>query len=169
MRRSPDGAGVAGSKAASEKSPLMSSTDHQRPVSTSTVTTVGLPRAYASARAVRRVARKSPVAEAKLPRDLRRLSAIADMPASTPAMATVMSISTSVKPLARRRCEPRAVILPPRDTQSRQAGEQATGHRQPAGFTAAEAEGPTKCCRYILHLGYNFFVRACRRLRPLLR
>src|SRR6266850_320735 len=113
MRRSPDGAGVAGSKAASEKSPLMSSTDHQRPVETSTVTTVGLPRAYASARAVRRVARNSPVAEAKLPRDLRRLSAIADMPASTPAMATVISISTSVKPLARRRREPRAAIPPP--------------------------------------------------------
>src|SRR6267378_2811945 len=118
MRRSPDGAGVAGSKAASEKSPLMSSTDHQRPVETSTVTTVGLPRAYASARAVRRVARKSPVAEAKLPRDLRRLSAIADMPASTPAMATVISISMSVKPLARRRREPRAVISPPARHQS---------------------------------------------------
>src|SRR5882762_4667470 len=105
----------------------MSSTDHQRPVETSTVTTVGLPRAYASARAVRRVARKSPVAEAKLPRDLRRLSAIADMPASTPAMATVISISMSVKPLARRRREPRAVISPPPRHQS-PAGQESKRH-----------------------------------------
>src|SRR5882762_3553311 len=151
----------------------MSSTDHQRPVETSTVTTVGLPRAYASARAVRRVARKSPVAEAKLPRDLRRLSAIADMPASTPAMATVISISMSVKPLARRRREPRAVISPPPATPvAGRAREQATRHRQPAGIMAAEPKGPANCGRYTLHLGYNFFVRTGRRLwaalRPLL-
>src|SRR6267143_1027532 len=136
----------------------MSSTDHQRPVGTSTVTTVELPRAYASARAVRSVARKSPVAEEKLPRDLRLLSAIADMPASTPTMATVTSISTIVKPLARRRREPRAAMNPPcmRHAVAGRATEQATRHRQSAGSMTAEAKGPAKCCRYTLHLGYNF-------------
>src|SRR5690349_24731413 len=81
ISRSGEGAGVEALNDASEKSPLTSSMDHQVPAAESTTTTVGLPRANASARAVRRVARKSPVAEAKLPRVFIRFRATADMPA----------------------------------------------------------------------------------------
>src|SRR6266446_3985993 len=101
MSRSGDGAGVAGLKLASEKLPSTSSTAHQRPACASTITTVGFPRANASARAVRRVARKSPEPEAKLPRDLSLFSAMTDMPARTAMTPTTVITSTIVNPRAR--------------------------------------------------------------------
>src|SRR5437763_16680572 len=96
MRRLP--VAMPPSNPESVKFPLTSSIAHHWLPLVSTTTTVLSPRANDSARAVRKVATKSPVAEAKLPRDLRRLKATADSPARIPTMASVTITSTMVKP-----------------------------------------------------------------------
>src|SRR5437870_5830761 len=96
MRRLP--AAMPPSNPESVKFPLTSSIAHHWLPLVSTTTTVLSPRANDSARAVRRVATKSPVAEAKLPRDLSRFKATADSPARMPMMPSTVITSIIVKP-----------------------------------------------------------------------